>query len=337
MSNPRDEGFRLAPDWAPHARCWMAWPCHEARWGDRLDGARRAFAEVADAIAGFEPVTVIARPDLTATVSLYTGSGVSVLPLPQDDAWLRDTGPAFLQGEPGLAGVVWRFNGWGERWPDHAQDERLAERLLQHFAIRSFVSRLVVEGGNLVGDGEGTAILCEPAVLDPRRNPGLARAEVEAELGRLLGVDRVIWLPYALEDDETGGRAENLVAFVRPGTVLALHGEDAADPDQPGLAANLAVLRDAEDARGRRLEVVTVAPPKPRKRHDGRRLTMSYTSFYLANGGVVMPGYADAADKAAWRTVSQLFPGRTTLQVEVDDLAEGGGGIRSLALGQPAA
>lgn len=337
MTTPRDDGFRMPADWARHTRCWMAWPCREALWGDGLDAARRDVAEVAQAIARFEPVTMIVRPDLTAGVSLYIGQGVSVLPMPQDDSWARDTGPAFLvDGKGGLAAVTWRFNGWGEVYPDHAQDEKMAARIVERVGCTAYPSRLVLEGGALHVDGEGTALACLTSVLDPKRNPGVSREEVEAELALRVGVDKVIWLPQGLVEDEARGHVDQLACFLRPGVVLALASDDAKDANHPILEANLEILRAASDAQGRRLEVVTVPQPKARARRDGRRQTLSYVNFYLANGGVVMPGYADPADAAAYRVLAQAFPDREVVQVDVSDLAEGGGGIHSIALGQPA-
>jgi agmatine deiminase len=212
----------MAPDWAPHARCWMAWPCREAPWGGGLDEARRAYAEVAQAIARFEPVTMVARPELVAMASLYCGPGITTLALPHDDGWLRDVGPCFVTSATGeVAGVTWAFNGWGELHADHAQDADLGRRLLEHAGLRRWAAPMVLEGGAIHFDGEGTCIAGIGPVLDPKRNPGLTLAEAEAELGRQLGVDRVIWLPAGLVDDETGGHVDNLAVFARPGQAAA--------------------------------------------------------------------------------------------------------------------
>jgi agmatine deiminase len=315
----------------------MAWPCREALWGSRLETAREATADVAKAISRFEPVTMLVRPDLTASVSLHCGPGIAVLPMPQDDSWTRDTGPAFVvDGGGRLAGVDWRFNGWGELYEDHSQDAQMAQRILDHLGLQRYRAPMVAEGGAIHVDGEGTCLVCETSILDPRRNPGLGRAEAETILQTHVGVESVIWLPYGLEDDETRGHVDNVACFARPGTVLALSSDDAADANHEGLSANLELLRAVTDARGRRLEVVPILQPKARKRDDGRRLTLSYINFYIANGGIVMPGFADAADKAAYRAIGQAFPDREITQLEVTDLIHGGGGIHCITQQQPA-
>lgn len=338
MSTPREDGFAMAPDWAPHARCWMAWPCREASWGGQLEEARRAFAEVAQAIARFEPVTMIARPELVAMASLYCGPGITVLPLAHDDSWTRDTGPTFLLGrDGGLGGVAWRFNGWGNLHPDHSQDAQMASRILGHVGARAYENGLVLEGGNVQVDGEGTCLVGAAALLDPRRNPGLRREEAEATLVAYLGVEKVIWLPHGLVDDESGGHLDNVACFTRPGAVLALSTEDRADANFTRLAENADVLRAATDARGRTLEVTMVPQPKARQRHDGTRLTLSHLSCYVANGGLIVPRLSDSSDNAAAKLLAQAWPGRELVAIDALEIVEGGGGIRGITLPQPAA
>lgn len=337
MSTPREDGFRMPAEWAPHSRCWMAWPCREELWGERLEAARQAYADVARAIARFEPVTMIARPELTASVSLLCGSGVSVLPMPQDDSWTRDTCPTFLTRPDGArAGVAWRFNGWGEVYEDYAQDRQMARRVLEHLGLERYDAPLVTEGGALHVDGEGTCLVCEGSILDKNRNPGMSRHEAEEILRAHLGVETVIWLPAGLVDDETAGHVDNLACFSRPGTVLALATEDEADENYAPLQRNLEVLRAARDARGRELEILPLPLPRRRQRDEDRRLTLSYANFYIANGGIVMPAFDDTADKTAYKTIAAAFPDREVVQVEASDLLHGGGGIHCITQQEPA-
>ena len=231
--------------------------------------------------------------------------------------------------------MTWRFNGWGEAYAEYGQDAQMARRVLEHLGVRRFVSRMVLEGGAIAVDGEGTCMVCTPSVLDPKRNPGITKAEAEAELTGFLGVEKVVWLPNGLVDDETGGHVDNVACFARPGVVLALSADDKADANYTRLTENLDVLRAATDAKGRTLEVLPVPQPKARARHDGRRLSLSYINFYVANGGVVMPAFQDAADQAAFKAVSAAFPGRQVVQVEVQDILEGGGGIHCITQQEP--
>jgi agmatine deiminase len=338
MTTPRELGFVMPPEWAPHERCWMAWPCRAELWGERMAAARETYAEVAKTIAQFEPVTMIARPDLTAEASLQCGQGISVLPLDHDDSWTRDTAPTSLRDARGaLAGVDWRFNGYGERAPKYAQDAQVARAICERLKIQRFEAPIVLEGGAVHVDGEGTALLCASSVLDPKRNPGMTRAEVEEILADHLGIAGTIWLERGLVDDETGGHVDNLACFVRPGVVIALVCPDPDDPDREALADSLERLRGAKDAQGRALEVIEVARPAPRLRDDGRRLTASYVNLYIANGAVLMPMFDDPMDDAAYKVIAAAFPDRRVIQIDASDLVHGGGGIHCITQQQPAA
>lgn len=336
MNTPRELGFAAVPEWRTHARCWMAWPCREELWGEQLTAARAAFARIARTIARFEPVTMIVRPDLVADASLELGRGISVLPMAHDDSWTRDTGPIFLARADGeRAGAVFRFNGWGELWRPYEQDARMAEAILARIGLPAFRSDLVLEGGAIELDGEGTAMVCEPSVLDPTRNPGRSRAEVEQEFAAMLGVERTIWLPAGLMDDETKGHVDNVARFVAPGVVVIVR--DAKGPHRLALEAAREVLERERDAVGRKLELVPVDLPKPRRRRDGRWLTASYANFYLANDAVILPAFHDPADQKAFRIFEQLFPEREIVMEEVLDILEGGGGIHCITRDEPAA
>lgn len=326
----------MPAEWAPHKRTWLAWPCRAELWGKHLEEAKLAYAGVAQAIAAFEPVTVLARPDLTADASLYCGQGISVLPLAQDDSWVRDTGPTFLVSDDGkLGGVAWTFNGWGQVYADHAEDAAMAGRMLEHVKAEVFSSPLVLEGGGIHVDGEGTAILCAHSVLEPRRNPDLDRAAIERELASHLAIDRVIWLEGSLADDETKGHVDNLACFTSPGKVLTLDPATASDADRPGLERNLEILQAATDARGRTLEVTLLPLPKPRKRDDGRFLTLTYINLYVCNGAVIVPMFEDAADAQAKKIIGHAFADREVVALDATALLQGGGGIHCITLQQP--
>jgi agmatine deiminase len=302
-----------------------------------MGAARQAYADVAKAIAEFEPVTMIARPELVAEASLQCGQGVSVLPLEHDDSWTRDTTPSFVRDAEGaLAGIDWQFNGYGARVPQFAQDAMLAEAICERLKVPRFEAPIILEGGAIHVDGEGTCLVCAEAALDPRRNPGVTEREVESALRDYLGVDTVIWLARGLVDDPTGGHVDNLACFARPGVVLALTGGDADDANLPILEDNLARLRAAHDAQGRELEVIEIKQPTARHREDGGRLPASYINLYVANDAVIMPMFDDPMDGAAFKAIQAAFPDRQIVQIDASDLLHGAGGIHSITQQQPA-
>jgi agmatine deiminase len=317
----------------------MAWPCRTELWGEGLDAARNAYSEVAKAIATFEPVTMVANGEEIAEVSLRCGAGSSVacLPLAHDDSWMRDNGPTFLiDGKGGVAGVDWRFNAWGDKFDNYKNDAAVAGAVLDHLKMSAYRAPLVLEGGSIHVDGEGTVLTTEQCLLHPNRNPKLNREQIEKHLRAYLGVRQVIWLGQGLEDDDTDGHVDNLACFVRPGVVLALSTDDPDDGNYAALQDNLTRLRAAKDAAGRSLEVIEVSQPARRMDGNGLRLALSYINFYIANGGVVMPSFEDAKDEGAYAIVSKCFPDREVRQLPMLDVVCGGGGIHCITQQQPA-
>ena len=164
-------GWFVPAEWWPHTRCWMAWPTRKDIWRSWLESAKEDVAAVAEAIAEFELVSMIASPGSAAEATKACGEKVEVTVMPIDDCWTRDTGPTFLVNEKGgCAGISWGFNGWGEKYP-HSKDALLARRLLGELKLPAFAGPLVIEGGNFCADGEGTLLTSETAILDPKRNP----------------------------------------------------------------------------------------------------------------------------------------------------------------------
>ncbi len=328
----------MPAEWEPHSRCWMAWPCREEIWGEHMDAACTAYADVARAIADFEPVTMACNPSDVAEASLTLGNGtpIDVVSMEIDDSWLRDSGPTFLLDRNGhLAGAHWRFNAWGQKVQPYSRDAVVAKRILKHVGARRFRAPFVLEGGAIHVDGEGTVLTTEQCLLNPNRNPDITKAQVEQNLRDWLGVSTVIWLPEGIEDDETDGHVDEIACFVRPGVVLALSTDDKSDGNFDVLQTNLDILRSAKDAKGRPLQVIEVPQPA-RQEHNGKRLSLSYVNFYIANGGVVMPAFDVAEDERAFRIIRDAFPNRRVVQVHARDIFLGGGGIHCITQQQPA-
>ena len=326
----------MPAEWEPHRRCWMAWPCREDLWGDRMDEVRDAYADVAKAIAQFEPVTMVALPDDIAEVSLRCGNGVSAFPLEIEDSWMRDSGPTFVvDGKSKLGGVDWVFNGWGGKY-SHKIDARIAEAVIGKVDAQHFDCPLVTEGGALHSDGEGTLLVVEETLLNENRNPGMTREEAEKILADYLGAKKVIWLPGGLANDETDGHVDNVACFAGAGKVLAASCSDEDDLDYLPLLENISLLERETDAQGRQIEVVKVEQPKPRKGDDGERLAVSYINFYIANGGLILPSFDDPADSKAFDAITSCFPKRKAVEVPAGVIVHGGGGIHCITQQEPA-
>ena len=335
----------MPAEWAPHERTWMAWPVTNATFGDPgsedLARARRAWSEVARTIARHEPVTVLAAPGDEQAARSSLGAGLDVVTVPLDDAWLRDSGPTFVHAADGsVAAVDWVFNGWGaQSWASWEHDSRVGRLVAERAGAPVHASTLVNEGGGFHVDGEGTVLLTDTVQLDPGRNPGATRAEVEAEVHARLGTEVAIWLPRGLtrdyEEFGTRGHVDIVAAFAGPGTVLVHRQDDPRHPDHEVSRLVRSVLEDAVDARGRRLRVVDVPAPTVLEDEEGP-VDWSYVNHYVLNDAVVLCAFDDPNDEVAAAVLAEAYPGRTVELVDARDVFAFGGGIHCITQQQPA-
>ncbi|MFJ2400958.1 agmatine/peptidylarginine deiminase [Streptomyces xanthochromogenes] len=330
--------FRMPAEWTEHERCLMAWPTRGDLWGAVLEQAKQEYAQVARAIAGFEPVTMVAPPGHGEEARTRCGEGVDVIELPLDDSWFRDSAPIFVLDPDGhRVGVDFRFNAWGRKHHPYDADDRLGALLLEHLGEAGIRSEMILEGGAITVDGEGTLITTEQCLLHPNRNPGLTRDEIEAELKTRLGVTKVVWLPYGgLLDTETDGHVDGVCAFVAPGKVVVHLPDDPAHPDYARMRANRAILEATPDAQGRTLEIVDL-PQSAFTEVDGVPVEVGYLNFYVANGGVVVPVAGLPQDAEALAVIAAACPDRKVVGVPTTALAHGGGGIHCITQQVPAA
>ncbi len=331
--------WRMPDEAEPHARTWMAFGASREIWGARLlPEVQRNLAAIALAIARVEPVTMLVRPADLAAAKALVGSDVHLLECPIDDLWIRDTGPVFVtNGSGAKAGVDFNFNGWGGKQP-HARDAGVARAVADAAGVQRLPSSLVLEGGGIEVDGSGGAIVTESCVLNANRNPRLTKAACVAELKRVLGLTSVLWLPGIKGRDITDGHTDFYARFAAPGVVVAAYDPDPRSFDHAVTTRHLEVLRAATDGRGRRLRVeVLDAPGTVRKEYGSAEFAAGYINFYVCNDAVIMPQFGDDhADGAARDTLSNLFPKRQIVPVNIDAIAAGGGGIHCATQQEPA-
>jgi agmatine deiminase len=319
--------MRMPAEWEPHERTLMAWPTsvrEAALWGRHLDDARSTYAEVARAIARFEPVTVVANRSDVEDARARCGTGVEVLDAPIDDSWLRDNGPILVWDGDERRGIHFGFNAWGGSYSPVVNDRRIAAILLEHLEIeRVDATDLVLEGGSIAVDGAGTLVTTERCLLNPNRNPTLRRSDIEDRLAELLGIDRFVWLADGIAEDEgTDGHVDNVVAFTAPGRVVLQGCSESANPNARIARDNRRRLEEAG------IEVVEITD-LPYTYIGGRHLPVPYGNFYVANRVIVVPVTDDW--KARWLDlIGEQFGDREVVPVHADVLAHGGGGVHCI-------
>mgnify|MGYP005811762181 CR=1 FL=1 len=322
---------RLPAEWEPHAATAMCWPARPELWNGRQADAESAHAAVARAIAAYEPVTMIAAPRAVERAEALCGPTVDVVELPIDDSWFRDSGPIYVVDDGDLVATDWTFNAWGEKFAPFADDALAARRFAttRGDAVRTI--DVVLEGGAITSDGEGTIATTTQCLLHPNRNPSMTMTEIEDALRRELGARRVLWLPYGLAlDDDTDGHVDNVAAFAAPGHLVLQGCADADEEDWLRLDVDRRVASGAHDAEGRPLTVTTV-PVLPFAEVDGVRVPVPYLNYYVGNGFVLVPTCDHPADADMLALIGEQYPGRDVIGLDVGAiLALGGGGIHCI-------
>ena len=334
----------MPAEWEPHAATWLAWPHRRATFLGPFEPIPRVFGRLARLIARHEPVRILGSTAVLAEPRkmLADVPQVTFEPIPTDDSWVRDTGPVFLLRRPDAptdlpprVAVGWNWNAWGGKYPPWDADAGVSRAIAARAGVPAIAPGLVLEGGAIETDGEGTLLVNERCVVDDRRNPGVTRAVMEAAFEEWLAVERVLWVGGELAGDDTDGHIDQLARFVAPGRVLAARQPDRGDPNHASLEANLERLAGFTDAHGRRLEVIPLDIPA-RLGFEGTQLPASHLNFYVANGLVVVPVFGSPTDESALRLLEQCFPDRRIEPVDCRELVRGRGALHCITRDEPA-
>jgi agmatine deiminase len=335
----------MPAEWTRHAMTLMAWPGSKSQTFGSLARAANEVAAIAQSISRFEPVKLLVGKEqyLEAQQRIRNagpyGIEIKLTGMNDLDPWMRDIAPTYVFGNhPNinspkndmiLQGVDFQFNGWGAKYPT-ATNTSLARRILEDGQVCRIQSSIVTEGGALEIDGEGTLLATESSLVNTNRNPSVDRDAIERELRQMLGVSKVIWLPGISGADVTDCHVDALARFAKPGLVIL----SCPCPQKPDIWAAVyqetkQILLDAQDARGRDIEVVEIAEPDASAiGYLSGEMVASYVNYYLANDAVIAPRFGwPKADDFAADTLRKLFPERELVQVLINELPLAGGGI----------
>ncbi|MCW3999648.1 MAG: agmatine deiminase family protein [Candidatus Bathyarchaeota archaeon] len=345
MNSPnecRKLGFYMPAEWQRHDAIWLAWPYDPTTFPDRVEKVEATYVQIVGEIHESEHVNlfVIDEPTKKKVLRLFQAAGidlskVDIYVTDYADVWFRDYGPIFVRNpRHELAMIHWDFNSWGEKYETLLKDKEIPAFINQKMKLRCFRPGIVLEGGSIDVNGEGTLLTTEQCLLNSNRNPDLTKERIEQYLSDFLGVTHFIWLKRGILGDDTDGHIDDLARFVDPRTVVCAYQDDAGEADFGALQENYAVLCDATDQDGHKLRVIKLPMPKVVS-DEGEQLPASYTNFYIGNTKVLVPVFDDPNDEKALAILQEMFPTRKVVGICCKDLVYGFGTLHCISQQQP--
>lgn len=342
---PASLGYFMPPEWARHRATWLTWPHNIETWPTFLEKVRHVWVEMICALAPAEQVCLLvndeaAEKDVTARLraAKVHFANISLFQIPTVDVWMRDYGPTFVtrhSNGSSLAFNDWIFNGWGGKYQDYKQDDRVAREISRLLNVPVFDHKVILEGGSIEVNGAGTCLTTEQCLLNPNRNPHLSRNEIEQLLREALGVSHIVWLGEGIVGDDTDGHIDDIARFVNPTTVVCTAEPNARDENYRHLQDNFERLQCARDQNGTKLNIVELPCPGP-VYYDSARLPASYANFYIGNQVVLVPVFDDHRDTKALGILQECFPERKVIGLRCNEVVAGLGALHCVTQQEPA-
>ncbi|MFC1467489.1 agmatine/peptidylarginine deiminase [Verrucomicrobiota bacterium] len=340
FENPAELGFRMPAEWEPQEAVWLSWPLNPGTWPDRISAVEREYAFFAAQISRFEKVRlncVAAEQERVRAILSEAGiveGNLEIFDLPTNDAWCRDHGPVFVKNDQTgeVAITDWKYNAWGGKFPPWDLDDAVPAKIADALNMRRFAIPIFGEGGGLEVNGEGLLLTTESVFLNPNRNPGYSKPEIESVLRAALGVSEICWLKSGMEGDDTDGHIDTLTRFFKPDAVLTMMEPDVNNPNHAPLQRNY------DDLKAYGLEVVPLPSPKPIRPEGWREevLPASYANYLIINGAVLVPTYRQPqTDDEALKIIADCHPDREIIPVDCYDILLEGGALHCLSQQQP--
>ena len=343
LRTPKELGYRFPAEWEPQAAVWFAWPVRRSLWPDCFDRVRSQLAALYMLAARYQPVRVLCaaveQPVLRELMAAHGDtSTVKLYDYQSDDVWIRDFGPLFLVHDQRqeLCIADWRYNAWGDKFPEQSRDDRASAWIADQLGIRRFAFDQVLEGGAVESNGAGHILTTEVVLLNPNRNGETTVDKVASQITSGLGADEVLWLKDGLVGDDTDGHIDNLARFFKVDGIVIGETNDPEDPNYTGLLENTQRLQEFRTSRGDPYGSVQLPLPDPIT-YQGEPLAASYLNFIVLNGAVLVPTYGQPENDAkALEIIGDCFPGREVRGVDCRDILKEGGALHCMSQHQPA-
>ncbi len=327
----------MPAEWAQHKSVWLAWPSHKSLWRENLEIAQTEFIELCKEISKSEAIEMLVpNSEILQIAKKALGPlNITFHQIPFGDIWLRDTAPLFLKADAAKTiAMCFMFNGWGDKY-DLPYDRQVAKDIADASKYKTLNTPFVLEGGSIDVDGEGTLLTTEQCLLNPNRNPGFSKSDIESILAQTLSIKKILWLKSGLLNDHTDGHIDTIARFTAPGEVVCMAPSGQDDPNAEVYAEIFADLKQMTDAQGQRLKVTQIPSPGLIKDQEGEIMPASFVNFYISNGSVIVPTYESKYDHDAVSAIAQLFPHRKTIGLKSRAILSGGGSFHCISQQEP--
>jgi agmatine deiminase len=340
--------YLMPPEWAFHKATWLSWPHKLASWPGKFEPVPAVFAEIASWLSSSEEVHINVLDEMMEREARNLISSLQhdrlrmdhifFHRIPTNDAWCRDHGPNYVfrehEGKREKIILDWEYNAWGGKYEPYDDDNAVPRRVAFLQGLPLVSTGMVLEGGAIDVNGEGLLLTTEACLLNPNRNASMSRNDIERELGRYLGIQKVLWLGDGIAGDDTDGHVDDMARFVDESTVVIAVEEDPEDENYALLQENYNLLKTFTDLHGHPLQVKKLPMPAP-VFFEGERLPASYANFYIANALVLVPVYCCTQDQLALDVLQECFPGREVVGIDCSDLIWGLGAIHCITHEEP--
>lgn len=339
----RKLGYRMPAEWQKHDAVWLAWPYDPTTFPNRVEKVEATYVQIIKELHEGEQVNLLVKDEKTKekVTKIFKTANINLNQInffvfDYADVWFRDYGPIFVKNQNHeLAMIQWNFNSWGEKYDDLLKDNQVPVFINQTMALKCFKPNIVLEGGSIDVNGEGTLLTTKQCLLNKNRNPDLTKKQIQKCLSDFLGVTHFIWLSRGILGDDTDGHIDDLARFVNPTTIVCAYQEDEKDPEYKVLEENYQILVRSVNQEGQKLKIVKLPMPHVES-DDGQQLPASYTNFYIGNQKVLVPVFDHKNDSAALLILQDLFPTRKVVGIRCVDLVYGFGTIHCISQQQPA-
>ena len=344
--NPKELGFYMPAEWEKHSAVWLAWPYDNTTFPNSIPEIEKTYCKILRSLEESEKVNLIVlEKDKERVKKILEDDELNLDNITfylEDyvDVWTRDYTPITIlnKKENKLAFVKWNYDAYGKGqdpyFSDLLKDDKVFDTILNNFTNEIFRPEIVLEGGAIDTNGNGTILTTEQCLLNSNRNSELNKEQNEEYLKNYLGADSIIWLKDGLVNDHTDGHIDEIARFVAPDTIVCAYEDDENDPNYSILDLNYKILENAIDKNGNKFKIIKL--PMPHMNYDdGEKAPVSYANFYIGNSVILMSLFNDVNDDKAKKIIQSIFSNHKIIGIDCSKVIYGGGAIHCMTMQQP--